>query len=148
MNSVVGALTRIMNCKISECDEADHVRHHMFVKSPADMYGKYIKQYFFGRKFLSSLEMEHLQTVLQNEMFCSKPLHGSIFTRYRTFQNLKNEELESILINSPLMAVHYFSLILLKEAIVYLICTKTGLPYEEADTRCSSTECSVKDLHL
>ncbi|XP_062614472.1 uncharacterized protein LOC134276214 [Saccostrea cucullata] len=148
LNSVIGALTKIMNCKIGECDEADHARHHMFVKSPADMYDKYIKQYFFGRKFLSSQEQEHLQTVLQDEMFCSKPLPGSIFNRYRTFQTLENEELESIFIDSPLMAVHYFSFILLKEAMVYLICNKTGLPYEEADARCSSTECLVKDVHL
>ena len=46
------------------------------------------------------------------------------------------------------MLAHYFSLISLKEAIVYLICTKTGLSYEEVDTRFSSTECSVKDLKV
>ncbi|XP_056009109.1 uncharacterized protein LOC125663022 isoform X2 [Ostrea edulis] len=102
MNSVIGALAKIMNCKISECDEADHVRHHMFVRNPTDMYEKYIKQYFFGRKFISAVELEHLQTILHDEMFCSKPLHGSISTRYRTFQNLNNEELENILRDYPL----------------------------------------------
>lgn len=46
------------------------------------------------------------------------------------------------------MAAHYFSLVLLKEAVLHLICNKTGLPYEEADARCSATECSVKNIQL
>lgn len=38
------------------------------------------------------------------------------------------------------MAAHYLSLVLLKEAVVLLVCLKTGMPYEEANKKCTSTE--------
>ena len=41
------------------------------------------------------------------------------------------------------MGRQYFKFIILKEAVVYLVCQLTGLPYEEADTRCSATELSA-----
>ena len=37
------------------------------------------------------------------------------------------------------MGRQYIKFIILKEAVVYLVCQLTGLPYEEADTRCSAT---------
>ena len=41
------------------------------------------------------------------------------------------------------MAAHYFTLVLLKEDVVFLVCLKTGMSYEEANERGSSTECVV-----
>ena len=42
------------------------------------------------------------------------------------------------------MAAHYMSLVLLKEDVVFHVCLKTGMLYEEANERCSSTERVVK----
>ncbi|XP_078312265.1 uncharacterized protein LOC144618973 [Crassostrea virginica] len=104
------------------------------------MYNHYIKLYCFGEKYIGALELEHIQNVLRHRMTCSKAVHGSIYTKYRTLQGLKNEDLGKIFLNYPLMAAHYLSLVLLKEAVVLLVCLKTGMPYEEANKKCTSTE--------
>nr|XP_022305114.1 uncharacterized protein LOC111112098 isoform X1 [Crassostrea virginica] len=94
--------------------------------------------------FLFFKELEHIQDILRDRMTCTKPVHGSIFTKYRTLVGLQNEDLNNIFVNYPLMAAHYLALVLLKEAVIFLTCVKTGMPYEEANKKCCATERTVK----
>ncbi|XP_062596450.1 uncharacterized protein LOC134257893 [Saccostrea cucullata] len=102
VNSVVAYLEEIMDCSVQDCEEVDHARHHQFIKNPYLMYKEFTKKFCFGEKFISSEVMEHLQTVLTEKMCVSKPVPGSIFKRYSSYQHLQNQHLEKILIENML----------------------------------------------
>ncbi|XP_022344843.2 uncharacterized protein LOC111137606 [Crassostrea virginica] len=125
-------------------DDTQHDLHHHFIKDPEKVYQENYMKYCFGDKYITPEGLEYLQNILDERMCANKLLPGSIFSRYATFCNCSNKKLEQIFIAYPLMGRQYIKFIILKEAVVYLVCQLTGLPYEETDTRCSATNC----LHL
>ena len=44
------------------------------------------------------------------------------------------------------MGRQYFKVVILKEAVVHLVCQLTGLPYVQADKMCSATKLTVSDV--
>ncbi|XP_062573245.1 uncharacterized protein LOC134235162 isoform X2 [Saccostrea cucullata] len=134
---------KLIQISLQNIDEAEHKRHHEFIRSPEKMYADNYLKYCFGAKYIEPEDFEYLQQILGERICVNKFLPGSIFSRYSSFKNLDNEELEKIFIDSPLMGHEYFKFVILKEAVTYLVCCNTGLPYEESDERCSQTEASV-----
>nr|XP_022298147.1 uncharacterized protein LOC111107296 [Crassostrea virginica] len=146
VNSIVHTVQEIMNCSLTKCDATQHERHHEFLEDPEKVYKDNHLKYCFGTKYITAEGFEYLQNMLDQRMCTNKFLPGSIFSRYSTFSQCTNDELEKIFIGFPLMGRQYFKFVILKEAVVQLVCQWTGMPYVQADKMCSSTELSVSDF--
>ncbi|XP_056004384.1 uncharacterized protein LOC130046436 isoform X2 [Ostrea edulis] len=146
VNSIVKTVRDIMNCSLTKCDEVEHKRHHQFMNNPEKVYRDNFVKYCFGANYIQPEELEYLQHFLYEMMCTSKFLPGSIFSRYSTFVDCKNEQLEQIFIVYPLMGHQYLKFVVLKEAMIHLVCISTGLPYEEENERCIKTEMSVAEF--
>ncbi|XP_056016045.1 uncharacterized protein LOC125678389 isoform X2 [Ostrea edulis] len=146
VNSIVKTVRDIMNCNLTKCDKVEHKRHHQFMNNPEKVYRDNFVKYCFGANYIQPEELEYLQHFLYEMMCTSKFLPGSIFSRYSTFVDCKNELLEQIFIAYPLMGHQYLQFVVLKEAMIHLVCISTGLTYEEANERCTKTEMYVAEF--
>ncbi|XP_062593631.1 uncharacterized protein LOC134255131, partial [Saccostrea cucullata] len=144
MASIKRELVEIMNCTELECMETNHKRHHEFLCDPISYYEKQRLNFGFGESYFTANVVQHLQMTLSDHIFCSKLMPGTIFTRYYTFTVLENNILEKLLRENPICGMYYLTHVLMKEAIVFGVCLRTGLPMEEAEKRCKETETSMK----
>ncbi|CAC5416830.1 unnamed protein product [Mytilus coruscus] len=128
----------IMSTIQCSCDEVEHERHHEFVSAPQKVYNRERRTVAFGcevvnQKIINALHKYLIQNLVYN--------HKEPF-RFggRRIINLRNSNLQQIFIQYKMMADHYVTYVLHKEAIIYLKQRKSGCPYEAANERCVNSE--------
>ncbi|CAC5386269.1 unnamed protein product [Mytilus coruscus] len=114
MPEVLKHLYTIMKCSNQVCNEPDHERHHEFISTPLIVYERERRTVAFG------LDIFQIQAVHDITLY----LNENIAYNARDYK----------------IANDYMLDVVIKEALVYLICMKKKCPYEHANDLCKASE--------
>ncbi|XP_052100612.1 uncharacterized protein LOC127734656 [Mytilus californianus] len=131
-------VNEIMHCENSNCDEADHERHHQFIGSPEMIVNRERRRLAFGCGVISQKIISALLKYLTDNLVYNH--HEPFRFGGRRIRKLTHIELQNIFLEYKFFADHYVTFVLHKEAIIYFHQRKTGCPYELANQKCMDAE--------
>lgn len=149
LNMIIQRLYNMMECTDETCDEADHYRHHEFVRAPLEVYNRERFTHNFGINLIFFKVCEKIEESLMKQLLTSTykdPKHPYTSGRVRLIKNLTNIHLQEIFFKHGLLADSYVRCVCVKEALIWLVCQKELCPYEYANERCQTTEISISNI--
>lgn len=147
LDSVDKYLKMIVECTDDQCEEPEHVRHHTFVNNPREVIAAERRRFAFGMDIFEAEAVEtvidHLLTYAQYDLH---PIRPATSARIGTILGVPRQSKLYKLFMDLGLAGAYTNYVLLKEALIYILCLIRAVPYERANELCQKSELDRKQV--